>query len=430
MAKTKHVRRMIFLKSICSDSGVCLSFGTEANKIKQHFNNFVNFDYVKSITPIGRVSANGFIRDVQYEHRGYIANAILKSSTRESSDNLLYEYMVGVALNSYHNRYPCFVETYGCYNYNAENDWVDMQVSPTVDILKNKLKLIKHDSVGVDAFAKKACDKPKLISVLIQHFKGVRTLREMMAHDSFIETELLNILSQVYIPLYMLKDNFTHYDLHSENVLLYEPVVGKYIHYHYHLSNKLSVDFKSKYIAKIIDYGRSYFYHSDNLNSAKLYKNVCDEKSCTQTCGDQKGFWAFGDSKQLPYTYWWITSKKRNMSHDLRLLFNINYQYTASFKRRKNGQLTAKDNIFTDISNNIVYRDPNGTPELNDSRDYKLKINNVADAAKYIMSSMLKIKRLPHLYVDAYSDPSNKIGDLHIYLDGRPMNFIKVPPPP
>lgn len=59
------------------------------------------------------------------------------------------------------------------------------------------------------------------------------------------------------MPLATLANTFTHYDLHPSNVLLCEPVLGKY--YKYILNDRTVVEFKSKYIVKIIDYGRSFF---------------------------------------------------------------------------------------------------------------------------------------------------------------------------
>jgi hypothetical protein len=37
-------KNLSHLKVVCSDSDVCIAFGTEANKIKQHFEHFNNFE--------------------------------------------------------------------------------------------------------------------------------------------------------------------------------------------------------------------------------------------------------------------------------------------------------------------------------------------------------------------------------------------------
>ena len=107
-----HKRRARFLNGVCSDSGVCIAFGKEVNKIKEHFDGFVNFDNVKQIRKIGEISANGFVKEIEYERAGYTAHAILKSSVRMNSDNLYYEYLVGQFINMIGQILPNFVETY------------------------------------------------------------------------------------------------------------------------------------------------------------------------------------------------------------------------------------------------------------------------------------------------------------------------------
>ena len=71
---------------------------------------------------------------------------------------------------------------------------------------------------------------------------------------SFMNHELLYILYQIYAPLSILSDSFTHYDLNTNNVRLYIPEPKKHIEYHYHYPDRV-VKFNSKYIVKIIDYG-------------------------------------------------------------------------------------------------------------------------------------------------------------------------------
>jgi hypothetical protein len=107
----------MFLKMICSDSSVCTAFGKSTKEIREYFKGFTGFDYVVNpITPIGEVSENGFIKLLQYSRNNYNAYAILKSSKTSTSDNLIYEYIVGERyINRVMERFPCFVETYGAY---------------------------------------------------------------------------------------------------------------------------------------------------------------------------------------------------------------------------------------------------------------------------------------------------------------------------
>jgi len=121
MKKTENKRRSMFLQAICSDSGVCIAFGKERQKIFDFFDGFTKFNYLKNIKAIGAVSENGFIKELEYEREGYKAHAILKSSREKMSDNLMYEYFVGIIINEFAKRIPCFIETYGHYEYTPLN---------------------------------------------------------------------------------------------------------------------------------------------------------------------------------------------------------------------------------------------------------------------------------------------------------------------
>ena len=70
--KNKSKLRTNYLKTICADSGACISFGTEVKKINELFDNFVNFEYaVSPIKSIGPESANGFINEIKYIRHDY-----------------------------------------------------------------------------------------------------------------------------------------------------------------------------------------------------------------------------------------------------------------------------------------------------------------------------------------------------------------------
>ena len=218
---TSEKRTTAYLKALCSDSGVCLAFGTNRNTITKFFDGFTNFQYV--VTPIrslGKPSNNGFVKEIKYEKNGYNAYAVLKSSAEFDSDNLVYEYIVGQFINHQCLFYPCFLETYGLYFYKDALKWKHVKDTSTTSttILEKSLD-IQHSIDYV-----KMCEKSKYAAILIQHLKDVTTLNDMV-ETSFdaICYDLIYILYQVYMPLAQLKNHFTHYDLHGENVLLYEP---------------------------------------------------------------------------------------------------------------------------------------------------------------------------------------------------------------
>ena len=68
-------------------------------------------------------------------------NAILKSTqTLEQEegfimkpDNLFYEYLVGQYINTLINRFPCFLQTYGLYKYDNQENYVKMKDKTSKD---------------------------------------------------------------------------------------------------------------------------------------------------------------------------------------------------------------------------------------------------------------------------------------------------------
>jgi len=317
-------RRAYFLNSICSDSGVCIAFGKEIKTINKHFGGFVDFSYITSrIKRMGEPSSNGFINEITYERNGYIANSILKSSVRSSADNLMFEYIVGQYINKQCKRFPCFVETYGLFKYRNEYVWNHIKNTSVLvsSIMKDALESIP--SINEESM-KLSCTHSKHLAILIQHIKDATSINKMLENFQFIQRDLVNVLYQIYMPLATLANTFTHYDLHKENVLIYEPIKGKYIQYRYILNDGTIVEFKSSYIVKIIDYGRSFFVNNTGFkrSSKEIYDTICDLDECEPECGKYKGFHTLSP-EETPGSFYYISSSTRNMSHDLRLLNDI-----------------------------------------------------------------------------------------------------------
>ena len=418
--------RSKFLQSVCSDAGVCIAFGTNASAIRKHFDNFNNFNLLSQPAErIGNVSANGFVKELTYKHRGYVANAVLKSSVKSNADNLLYEALVGFFLNKMSNRYPTFVETYGLYQYNSSVAYLECKDNKLSDpaILSVGLNRISESAKDVDTLqVQKSCLTPISMAVLIQHLKSAKTLFEKCADQLFVEKDLLYVLYQVYMTLASLSDVFTHYDLHRENVLVYEPVAGSHIEYHYHVStiggNRETV-FRSKYIAKIIDYGRCYFKDegSSNFGESKRFydKLVC--KECKPKCGKGKGYeWMEYKAKAMKDSTF-ICSQRVNPSHDLRLLYSIGTK------------VKGMDLNLQTLIGRVVYgqgvtkgKEMFGTEPRPDS-GYPIKINNINDAFSYFED----IVKSPESEVanEIEYRGSKKLGELHIYGD-KPMRWIPV----
>lgn len=389
MFRKKHKITAEFLKHICSDSGVCIAFGTNSDKIKKFFNNFTNFDYAVNRIRVGVPSNNGFIYEIEYKHQNYFAHAILKSSTRRDSDNLMYEYKVGQTVNRFNKHFPCFVETYGVYKYNTDAEWRTSQNGINVNKLQNILTQYPTTNY------KDSCINSQYLCILIQHIKDAPTLYSKSVSPEFKENDLLYCLYQIYYTLSMLSNEFTHYDLHSNNVLLYKPVNGKYIQYHYHLPDGTIVSFKSRYIVKLIDYGRSY------VNGSMVdYKQICRIKECKPKCGYNQGFF---------YNAHYINPSLSSKSHDLRLLNLVKQTVDISVQLKS-------------VLDRVVYNTEYGTPS-NLTIGYPNRINNVMDAERLLRDMVLDPAEIGKNTV--YHDASfTKLGDLHVRGVLREMEYI------
>jgi len=350
---------------------------------------------------------NGVVFELQYENHGYVAHTILKMAINTNSDNSAYEYLVGLCVNQFAKRFPCFTETYGLFHFNDHQSYEDcIKDNCSYNSLKNSLSQISEKDTN---FFDIACEKNKYVCVMIQHFSKAKTLYRCI-NNIFVKYELLHVLYQIYMPLAHLADNFTHYDLHLNNVLIYEPAPNSYIEYHYHLTDGSVVTFFSRYIAKIIDYGRSYFKdETDPSNNSKtVYNKVCKTNKCgTKQCGRHVGFSWLNPSK-ISYSENYIASQRRNKSHDMRLLNGL----------VKWIELIQLCPHLVVIRNAIVYKEKSGTPELESKGT---AINNVIDAHKYLKAIIdsARIKDINFRYHSRYT----KLGDLHVYTNGDPVKY-------
>jgi hypothetical protein len=442
------------LNIACKNPDNCLALGAYGPIIKQYFDNFRNLSLVnnKNIKRIGKPSVNGFILEVPFtknssgqlsqtspqlsRKNNFTAYTALKCAVLEDSDNLFYEYYVGkFFINSYLNIFPCFVETYDCYRFINENSWSKLKDLTNTNNI-NLADMIDRKNVSEEprndpydnedsAWFKMSCVENKNICTLIQHFDNFRSVSdEYRQNYKNIQYEIFNILYQVYFPLTILKDKYTHYDLHANNVFLYKPYEGKkYIQMRYHLLSGRIIEFPSEYIVKIIDYGRNYF---DNgmTNTKKIIKDyICGNDLCDPECGAKVGYNVIQGNEYNPNTvYHWIFPNNKNISHDL--IFAVNfYEYLIQY------------NIFdafvygnTEISNNSPSSSysqffQSGTPEKlgGDSRNI-YNIVNLRDSLEAFMDGWNG-----QIMNQKYNIIWKKKAIMDIYEDQRPYTFEVLP---
>ena len=409
MKKTKHKRIAVFLNALCNDSGVCIAFGKELKKIKDFFRNF-SLDYIKeSIKRIGTVSYNGFVNELKFTHKGYSSYAILKSSNSENTSNLMYEYRVGQFLNKMSLQFPCFVETYKLLKYTTNHSWKLARDSTLMDA-----SVFKKCVVTQEYSLKEACKSHKRTALLIQHLKDVVPIKHLFKSTKGLDYDLISTLYQVYFVLDLMKDVFTHYDLHDENVLLYEPSKTKYIEYHYHTPSEV-VQFKSIYIAKIIDYGGCYFKEGA-YSSKELYDEVCKEPECNKTkskCGSSNGFITFIDDPGSMYL-----SYVSNKSSDLWLIVRLFSVFRRPYREPlKEIVKVLSPTTIAFVSEVFYHLDYEGIEQTCDAPT----ICDVTDM-KNVLEKYAKISLLDSEF-DRYYPERTKLGDMHVYSDGRPLEF-------
>lgn len=413
-----HKRRARFLSSICSDAGVCMAFGKETETIRKHFGGFVDFKHIHGpVKRIGIPSHSGFVNELTYERNGYFANSILKSSASESADNLLFEYFVGQYINKQCRIFPCFVETYGWFVYKTRDNWKHMKDNRIVEnnVVKDSLQVPPADFDSLKSM-EIACTHSKYLTILIQHIKDAKSLDAMSKQTLFVKQDIVNILYQIYMPLATLANTFNHYDLHLDNVLVYEPVKGKYIQYRYVFTDGDVVEFKSSYIAKLIDYGRSFFVDDASVtgSSKSIYDAICKIKQCNPKCGEDYGFGNVAP-EEYPGSFYYISSSKRNMSHDLRLLDEL----------KKNAGIKAINPALHDMLEKVVYgfglteHKHYGTIEQEQS-SMPEKIVNVVDAHEALKTMILA----NGFQNDADYESMESLGTMNIYQSGRGMEFV------
>jgi hypothetical protein len=415
--------RSVYLNAVCSDAGVCIVFGKEINKIHAFFDHFVNFNYLKDpVKLVGKISNNGFVKLLHYERAGYSANAILKSSAKPDSDNLFYEYLVGLYINKQCGRFPCFVETYGAFHYLSESAYLHVKENAEnkADIIKSALSPMTKSQF------KKSCVAPEFCSILVQHIKDAPSIADKCQDAEFVIHDLLYVLFQVYMPLAKLKDEFTHYDLHLDNVLVYEPVKDNYIEYHYHMEDGVVITFKSKYIAKIIDYGRSFFVDNENDSvtgsSMRIYRKLCAEAGCIPACGYNYGYSWLAPNLPNPLNNYYISSQVKNISHDLRLLDMLSRtSKTPDFKRAVK-MVASKNQMLHTLVKKVKYEMKYGTRENLNTKSSKSAILNIEDAKNALRDMILQVSNmqdndLTYMY-------KKRLGDMHVYSDGRLLEYI------
>lgn len=399
------------LQSTCPYVDDCLTLGVSIDDVHSFFNGLTTFEDVHgSVKRIRTRSSSGFIYEVPYLKNKKTTYAVLKSSKKTTSDNLLYEFLIGYTyINKVVDKLPCFIYTYGLYYYRHKKDWEHMIAATEVSSDDLQRMLIPQKSIHYE----NACTKSKYLALLIQGLHYSEKIADKLTSQRFLNDNLAHVLFILYHTLSTLSKSFTHYDLHVENVLLVRLPSNKFIRYVYHVHGQ-EVTFICPYIPKIIDYGRC-FFDNGTIHSKMIYDKLCELPKC-ESCGKYAGFGLMN-----PKEFYTISSQKKNESHDLRLLNSIYLE--MEFSPRKSSKTLLKLN---QLLKKVIYgkglKGPYkdyGTLEQSKMNSDGSSIGNVNDAyyqLLYLISTPEAMKENRR-----YSDVE---GTLHVYED-RPMHYVK-----
>jgi hypothetical protein len=397
------------LQVSCKNSDNCLALGPYDEAIKRFFDNFKNLSLINNSKSkhIGAPSKNGFIIELPFTKLNYTAYTALKCSSKPESDNLMYEYFVGkYFINNYLKKLPCFLETYDLYEFIDENAYDSVKKAAssktinTIDI-QSKIKLNNFDINDLKSSFANSCSLNKRLCILIQHFDKFTSLYDYTQIK--ITHEMYYLFYQLYYGLCLLGKNYTHYDLHANNVFLYKPFDGdQCILMRYHRNGKI-FKFKSEYIVKIIDYGRNYF-NNGTTNTKEIVENyICHSPECDPTCGVDFGYEIITGSTNDPnFDFYWINPVEPNVSHDLRAANNYKF-------------------LFDKLLNSFTYTTNFGTPE--DMKGDKRNIGNI-----------FNFRDMLEGYIPGLNTDNNKkygswkvAATMDIYDDGRDYDFVVLP---
>lgn len=340
------------MKQECPKSLDCLLLSKHRQKIKDLFDDFKTFKSLKTVLPLRTESENANVLLLSYNYHEYETKAIMKLQKSSSADSLVYEYLTGLQVNQYLSYLPNFLETYALYETTGNKN---------VESIKDGFEYNKKSE---DELLRQAVKEPTKNSLLIEYVHNSCKLESKLKDQHFIDNDLIPVLFQVYYALYTLKDKFAHYDLHTENVLLYEPYKGEYVRFRYHIDGN-TYDFYSKYLVKLIDYGSSF-----TENSFDIYSKLC---KIEKTCGKYAGFAVSNEEKisQLKLDY-----DVPNPSSDLKLLYqlkdNVDYDENDSLQELFDSLMKVKSQNKRRI-----------IPPMEESGGNK--INNVSDAYRKLL---------------------------------------------
>jgi len=399
------------------------NFNTSKKKIIQKYQYFLNLKLIKPpFKLIGKPSSNGFVNAINFKNikDDNIFKTVLKTTVKKSSDNNYYEYVVGKCINKFKRYYPNFIYTFNylilnetlkqkLQNSKEYND-INYMIANSNIINLNRKDLQNNINIG------NGCKNNNRSSVLIEFIPNGLSLDELLKDSIFknrlayFNIEIYNILFQLYFCLSGLKEVYTHYDLHLDNVMFIKVPNNEKMQIDYNINGK-KYSIYTSFIPVILDYGRSFIdcLKIDNILNSRIFAEiVCNNPNCNLYKHPKCRAIEVGlviekndnDIFSKQEDFYNINLRNKNESIDLRYLHNLMTQIPneTSIKKIYNEYFNKeKDWINKDIYGKVK-TDEKGTPiiaygvkENLSNIDQTKNISNTTDCLRWLISLYSKI---------------------------------------
>ena len=224
-------------------------------------------EYLENLRQIGGESVEGYamLADIKSKNKLGKDLVVVKTPRQISAterSNQIHEYFIGVfGTNNIRNLIPNFAYILGIF-----------QCSPPY--IEHKQYIPENPLSGrqVLTFCQNDEYQNRTNYIIYENVKDSLTFRQFVINGCSFE-QYLNVLTQLTLAINLASKqlNFTHYDLHDENVLIRE--LHEEIYISYEISpNGAKHYLRTKYVATIIDLGRSHIkYNNSHYGYALIY---------------------------------------------------------------------------------------------------------------------------------------------------------------
>ena len=355
-----------------------LNFNTIGKNVLDKYQNFSNLDLMLSpIKPIGAGSANGFINLIKYKNLtdSKIFDTVVKTSREKDADNNFYEFNVGRCINIIKQYYPNFIYTFLYFNLSPtlksiiepKGELKRVQYT-NMEFFKKNIEHIKVATNVEQSDIESGCSNNDRASVLIENIPNGISFDELIIDPDFninYNYNIFSVLFQIYSTLWALRKIYTHYDLHSGNVMFVKlPNTIKIVY------NIIGNEYQifTRFIPVILDYGRSYI-NCAVLDSTLITSEAYAEKACNSDCNPSKDKHTCENSSLKFYKYnnkwfdnsnfYFINPRVKNESFDLRFINSIMTQNVldSDIKQKYLQKFNIKNNPewFDPKTKNVTY---------------------------------------------------------------------------